>query len=183
MLFRSYGKVRMEWVDAIEGFYKNHPLDHTNYYKQKENEMFEKMGMVLYENCFSGQDSYDLAATNQYVFEKLCFSFIKPYIEKYNLDVVFSGGCALNVLFNQKLKEYLNGKNLNLYISPYPSDCGLSFGHFTYYQKLHIDPSPYCGIDILDRDKITEYYQKYNKKGKVFCKEISKIVEIGRAHV
>ena len=118
----AYGKVRMEWVEAIEEFYKNHPLDHANNYKSKEEIMCKKMGISLFENCFSGQDSYDLAATNQYVFEKLCFSFIKPYIEKYNLDVVFSGGCALNVLFNQKLKEYLNGKNLNLYIPPYPSD-------------------------------------------------------------
>ena len=136
----AYGKVRMEWVDAIEEFYKNHPLDHTNYYKNKEENMSQKMGISLFENCFSGQDSYDLAATSQYVFEKLCFSFVRSYIDKYNLDVVLTGGCALNVLFNQKLKEYLTHKGLNLYVPPYPSDCGLSFGHFVYYQSLRIDP-------------------------------------------
>lgn len=174
----AYGKVRPEWIDAIEGFYKNHPLDHTNYYKAKEDEMFEKMGVILSENCLSGQDSYDLAATNQYVFEKLCFYFIKPYIEKYNLDVVFSGGCALNVLFNQKLKEYLSSKNLNLYIPPYPSDCGLSFGHFTYYQQIKIDPSPYCGIEIIDKDKLLDYYKKYDECGKVFYYNTSKIVDL-----
>lgn len=174
----AYGKVRMEWVDAIEEFYKNHPLDHGNYYEVKQSDMSKKMGIILSENCFSGQNSYDLAATNQYVFEKLCFSFIKPHIEKYNLDVVFSGGCALNVLFNQKLKEYLDNRNLNLYIPPYPGDCGLSFGHFTHYQQLKVDPSPYCGIDIVDKDKIFDYYKKYNKNEKVFYYDVSKIVNL-----
>jgi len=174
----AYGKVRDEWIDPILDFYKWHPLDHANYYQDKENELSQKMGVHLKENCFSGQDSYDLAATNQYVFEELCFSFIKSFIDEYNLDVVFSGGCALNVLFNQKLKEYLNGKNLNLYIPPYPSDCGLSFGHFTYYQNLKIDPSPYCGIDIMDRDKIVKYYDEYSKKNKVFYSSSSKIVDL-----
>lgn len=174
----AYGKVRSEWIDAIEIFYKNHPLDHSNFYQIKEEELSKNMGVALFEDCFSGQNSYDLAATNQYVFEKICFDFIKPYIENYNLNVVFSGGCALNVLFNQKLKEYLDQKKLNLYISPYPSDCGLSFGHFVYYQSLKTNPSAYCGIDILDRDKINEYYRKYNTTGKVFYSDISKIVDL-----
>jgi carbamoyltransferase len=173
----AYGKVRMEWVEAIEEFYKNHPLDHANNYRSKEEIMCKKMGITLSENCFSGQDSYDLAATNQYVFEKLSFSFLRPYIDKYNLDVVLTGGCALNVLFNQKLKEYLTMRGLKLYIPPYPSDCGISFGHFVYYQSLRIDPTPYCGIGIVDNDKLSDYYKKYDEDNKVCYFSISKIVD------
>jgi len=174
----AYGKIRTEWVDAITNFYKHHPIDHWTQHDHLERKMSDELGIDLTENCFSGQDSYDLAATNQFVFEELCFSFIKPYIEKYNLDVVFSGGCALNVIFNQKLSEYLSSKSLKLYIPPYPGDCGLSFGHFVGYQKIKINPSPYCGIDIMDRDKIIDYYQKYNKQGKVKISNVQLIVNL-----
>lgn len=158
----AYGKVREEWVNAIEKFYLNHPLYQADHYRELEEQMSKEMNVLLYENCFSGQDSYDLAATNQYVFEKLCFCFVREFVDEYNLDVVLTGGCALNVIFNQKIKEYLNMKGLNLYVPPYPNDCGLSFGHFVSYQNIHIDPTPYCGIDIIDRDKLSFYYKKYN---------------------
>ncbi len=160
----AYGKVRPEWVSPIEKFYRQHPMDHWTFVGQYAEQMSKEMGVELFIDCFSGQDSYDLAATNQYVFENLCFSLIKPYIEKYNLDLVFSGGCSLNVIFNQKLKEYLEPKGLKLFIPPNPNDCGLSLGHFTYYQTLDISLSPYCGVDILDRDKIPYYYQQYQDR-------------------
>lgn len=174
----AYGEVREEWILAISNFYKNHPVDHWTQYNSLEEKLSSELGISLYENCFSGQDSYDLAATNQYVFEELCFSFIKPYIEEHNLDVVFSGGCALNVIFNQKLKEYLSSKGLKLYIPPYPGDCGLSFGHFVSFQKIKLDPSPYCGIDIVDRDKIIDYYKKYNVKNKSKYASVECIVDL-----
>lgn len=174
----AYGEIRYEWVDAITNFYKNHPIDHWRHHDSLSQKLSQEMGVFLSENCFSGKDSYDLAATNQYVFEELCFSFIKPYIDQYNLNVVLSGGCALNVLFNQKLVEYLKEKNLDLYVPPYPSDCGLSFGHFVTYQNLRIDPSPYCGVDIIDRENIFQYYEKYNKENKVVYACSSKIVDL-----
>jgi len=177
----AYGEVRTEWIEPIRNFYMIHP--NFVYVETTWNNIVKKLSkdlsIDLKENCFSGQDSYDLAATNQYVFEELCMFFIKPYIEKYNLDVILSGGCALNVLFNQKLKEYLNGKNLNLYIPPNPGDDGLSFGHYCWFNKgLSKKFSSYSGIDILDRDKIPFYYRKYKEYGKVeYCK-ISRIVDL-----
>jgi carbamoyltransferase len=174
----AYGEVRPEWIEPISNFYKNHPIDHWSHYDPLQDKMSSEMGVELFENCFSGKESYDLAATNQYVFEELCFSFIEPYIDQYNLDVVFSGGCALNVLFNQKLAKYLNDKGLKLYIPPYPGDCGLSFGHSVSYQTEFCDPSPYCGIDIMDRDKIIDYFELYNKEGKVSISTTEKIVDL-----
>ena len=174
----AYGDVRYEWVDAISNLYKNHPVDHWTQYDSLEKKLIAEMGIDLYENCLSGKDSYDLAATNQYVFEELCFSFIKPYIDEYNMDVVFSGGCALNVLFNQKLAEYLSQKSLRLYIPPYPGDCGLSFCHFSSFQNIKCNPSPYCGIDIMDRDKIFHYFEKYNSEKKVELVTTDKIVDL-----
>ena len=174
----AYGEVREEWILPISNFYKNHPVDHWTQYNSLEEKLSDEMGISLSENCFSAKDSYDLAATNQYVFEQLCFSFVEPYIEKYNLDVVFSGGCALNVIFNQKLNEYLASKGLRLYIPPYPGDCGLSFGHFVSFQGIKLDPSPYCGMDIIDRDKVNDYYKKYHVENKVTYASVNLIVEL-----
>lgn len=172
----AYGKVRDEWIGPIRNFYSSTALSH--YGNDKLSQLESEIGIKLEENCFSGQDSYDLAATSQHVFEELSFDYIKPFIEKYNMNVVFSGGCALNVLFNQRLKKYLNERGLDLYVPPFPSDCGLSFGHFTYYQNLRIDPGPYCGIDILDREKIPYYCEKYMRQGKVKIFNTSDIVDL-----
>ena len=177
----AYGKVRDEWIKPLENYYKIHPKHVYNEVNWKSliNKLSSDMNINLYENCFSGQDSYDLAATNQYVFEKLSFSLMKPYIEEHNLDVVFSGGCSLNVLFNQKLKEYLNEKKLNLFVSPNPGDDGLSLGHFAFFSNIKDVPfSVYCGIDILDRDKIPYYYEKYNNENKVTYTSVQKIVDL-----
>jgi carbamoyltransferase len=174
----AYGKVRDEWIPAITNFYKYHPVDHWTQYDSIENKLINEIGIDLFENCFKGQDSYDLAATNQHVFEELCFEYVKPFIEKYNLDVVFSGGCALNVLFNQKLAEYLNSKNLKLYVPPYPGDCGLSFGHIVSFTSTRCKPSVYCGIDIMDRDKLIDYYDVYHSKNKVKFYQIGDIIDL-----
>ena len=45
-------------------------------------------------------------------------------------NLVFTGGCALNVLFNQILKGYVESKGFNLYVPPNPNDCGLSLGQY-----------------------------------------------------
>jgi carbamoyltransferase len=178
----AYGKVRLEWITPIRNFYMNHPTKHWNSFNMEENDienkLFKDIGIQLTQDHFSGQDSYDLAATNQYVFEELCFSLIKKYIDVYNIDVVFSGGSALNVLFNQKLAEYLERKSLKLYIPSHPGDEGLSFGHYVSLQHEYIDPSPYCGIDIMDRDKLSYYYEKYDKQDKVKERSVKLIVDL-----
>jgi predicted NodU family carbamoyl transferase len=166
----SYGNVREEWIDAIKNIYLLLPdeIHQPQNMKKSINGLSKSIGKYLSQNCLSGQDSYDLAATNQHVFEELCWELIKPYLDQYDLDIVLSGGCALNVVFNQKLGEYLKSKNKKLFISPTPSDEGLSYGHVCSVDKTINDKfSVYCGLDILDRENISYYYDKYDKDGKV----------------
>jgi len=172
----AYGSIREEWVQPLKDFYNNHAYQHyddNTFYKLESHLGIDSNNP---KDFFSGKDSYDLAATNQYAFEQVCFDYIKPYIEKYNLNVVFSGGCALNVLFNQKLKEYLLSKELDLYISPHPNDCGLSYGQYTFFTETKTTLNPYCGLDILDRDLIPQYYEKY--KNKVELSSVEKICRL-----
>ena len=169
----AYGEIREEWVEPLIKFYNHHPYQHCD-----ENTFYELESSLGIDrnnrkDFFSGKDSYDLATTNQYAFEKACFDYIIPYIEKYNLNVVFSGGCALNVLFNQKLKEYLLPKKLDLYVSPHPNDSGISYGHYVHFTEHKHKINPYCGLDILDRELIPHYFDKY--KNKVQISTVDKI--------
>jgi carbamoyltransferase len=204
----AYGKVREEWIDVIKQNYLLTPQDAQNPMvsimvgQQMINTLLsnpDKNGDVINVllsdnldalddiptllkstiNCLSGQHSYDLAATNQHVFEELCWSLIKPYLDECDLNVVFSGGCALNVIFNQKVSEYLSATSRKLFVSPNPGDDGLSYGHVCSIDKTINDKfSVYSGFDILDREKILDYYNNYSKIGKVVDMNVSKIVDL-----
>jgi carbamoyltransferase len=71
--------------------------------------------------------------------------------------VCITGGGALNVVLNQRIK---NEFDLNLFVSPNPNDCGLSLGaiflHSQHNNKIDIT---YNGLPILDKEKL-EYYIK-----------------------
>lgn len=177
----AYGKVHDDifWRDKLKKYYLLHPSNAHNplvsamLFKDLSEDGRSYLGLEdsdrqISPDCISGQQSYDLAATNQYIFEELCFELIKPYIDNCDLDIILSGGCALNVLFNQKLGLYLKDRGRQLFISPTPSDEGISLGHYcTFTKTLGDSYSVYSGFDIMDREKISEYYDKYKKSGKV----------------
>jgi predicted NodU family carbamoyl transferase len=93
----AYGEVRQDWISHFESYY-----DTNNLYQ-----LCNDIDIPPYMNSVSGKTSYDIAATSQYVFEKNMDKLILPFIEQYNTNVVLVGGCALNVLYNQKLYERL----------------------------------------------------------------------------
>jgi len=166
----AYGNIKDEWIDLFKKMYMVHPKDANNPMIGQfiMLQIANVLGRSVNQNCLSGQESYDAAATNQYVFEELCFELIKPYIDNSDLDIVFSGGCALNVLFNQRISNYLKQTNRKLFVSHTPSDEGISYGHCcSIDKKMNGGLSPYSGLDILDRNRIPEYYDRYNKVGKV----------------
>ena len=47
------------------------------------------------------------------------------------INIVFSGGCALNVLGNSKILKC--HRDINLFIDPVPTDSGQSIGGAYYY--------------------------------------------------
>lgn len=175
----AYGKVRDKWVAPLIQFYMVHPeLAFTDQNLEKSLIILADALEIPYNsNCLSGSDSYDLAATNQYVFEKMCFNLINPFIETTEHDVVFSGGCALNVLFNQKLKEKLWKYRKKLYIPPNPGDEGLSLGHIVSYNRnSSLELSPYCGYDINDRIDIESILSNSDFQTAPLC--LNKIVQL-----
>ena len=121
--------------------------------------MFNRLGIKLEENGLaSKEDSRDLAATNQYAFEQNTIKRIQSYLNQYShLPLHITGGGGLNILFNTRLNH-----EREIFVSPNPSDCGLSVGMLC----SHIKPEKaiditYAGPEVFDKDSLLDYLEPY----------------------
>lgn len=166
----AYGKIVKEWIKPIENFYFHKNLSILS----------RDLNLNLAFNSLKGQTSYDLAATSQYVFEKIFFDTFWEEISSSNLDIILVGGCALNVLLNQKLKEKLKEINRDLFIPANPNDCGLALGQFLYFTESKIkEDLTYNGIEILDQIKLNDYIKEFSPR-KISIDELAKIILDGK---
>jgi len=150
----GYGKVRQEWIPHIKEFYYKKP-DGNNiegYLK----DLGPKLGLKFdTENRFKDDVSLDLAATSQHVFEEVFFEIVDSYLDEYrHLPVCMSGGCALNVVLNTKLKERIKR---DVFVAPNSNDCGLALGMLLDFEKPQeqVDAT-YCGLPPMDPNALYE---------------------------
>jgi len=184
----GYGKPIKGMTDSFKDlfFKRNYSkiIDKINIPVEKDEETIKKicrkailnpwenpLGNWLYE----GKKAYDIAATAQAEFEDAFFSIL----DRYDTDIplVMTGGCALNVLVNEKIKERYDRP---VYVPPNPHDGGLSLGHIFLYRKPteRVDVT-YNGLPLVDRDKLPDYIEKYNAK-KTNKKDIAKLIKNGK---
>jgi predicted NodU family carbamoyl transferase len=84
-------------------------------------------------------------------------------LDDYDRNVVFSGGSALNVLFNDILQREMN---INLFVPPNPADQGIPYGmlvqwmvdHATQYSR---EETTYSGQKIQDMEDLQKYYHSH----------------------
>ena len=156
----AYGNIIKDWIEPIRNYFFT--FQNGNYLTYLQI-LSNQIGIdVATENVLKGQIGYDFAATCQYVFEDIMFALVERIFKQKPSNIVFTGGCALNVLFNQKLKEYLNKRGFDLYVQSNPNDCGLSLGGYLLETKEKIEPVVYDNFDILDRESLDEYRKDYN---------------------
>jgi len=142
----AYGKIREEWIQGFTEFYKTNNLHilkkSTGFLHLTEDEFKENPFCTQY----SGQDAYDLAATNQYVFEKEFFRLVEPHID--DDPILISGGCGLNVLLNESIRKKYGNR---VFIPPNTDDSGISLGQLFLINppEKQVDVT-YSGIPILD---------------------------------
>lgn len=150
----GYGKVRQEWVDSFISFYEAKPNGIN--YGELTAKLGERIGVAFdIFNRVELNTAVDIAATSQYVFEKLFFSSVESYLNLYpDLPVCVTGGCALNVVCNTKLKEEFNRE---VFVAPNSNDCGIALGMLLNYEKPaeQVDIT-YCGLPVLDPFTIAE---------------------------
>lgn len=152
---QSYGNVVDEWKAPIKNFFKHIPYWHDidNRVKVLSNEIGIECS---FEKKLFGKQSYDFARTVQEVFEEIFFENMHDIIIKYdNLPIVISGGCALNIVLNTKIKEKYKRE---IFVAPNSSDCGLSVGLLCkHFKPKKVIDVTYKGIDILDKGMLAEY--------------------------
>ena len=101
-------------------------------------------------------DKKSIPASVQFLYEKIFSEIIEEVIrhDLYNGNLIFCGGCALNVKANRFLS-----KIDNVYIPCNPGDGGSSVGCVLYHTKNKIDPTPYLGYDISGNYPIDQIIQ------------------------
>jgi carbamoyltransferase len=153
MAYASLGEVNSSYIDIFRTIYTHIYFIPPNHWLPHYKKHFNQFNL-------DHLNWKDMAATNQKVFEDMFFELTDDFIKKYNLPICLSGGCALNVTLNTKIKEKYN---LPMYVAPNSSDCGLSVGMILDYLKPQtpIDLR-YSGILPVDKDKLMQYVNEYN---------------------
>lgn len=151
----AYGTVKSEWIDKFEKFYKGKINHGTLIDLFRSIHLNEGMNQVTDFQCQA-----DIAATSQYVFEKIFIDTVEPFLKDEETgNLIITGGGALNVLLNQTLCRCLDApcvigdKNKDLFIPINPNDCGLSLGFLLKDlppDSGKMDPITYNGFPLLD---------------------------------
>lgn len=161
----AYGQVRPEWVEPIINYYNacstggDAPSYMYRWVVSHLEQLGSQIGSSLARDALTGTDAFDLARTGQHVFEMLFLERVLPLAHNYRLPICISGGCALNVLVNQRLSELVD---LPVFVPPNPNDCGLAFG------AIMVQAAPqesvevaYSGPSILDLNNLPETVARF----------------------
>ena len=91
-------------------------------------------------------DFNEIPKAAQVAYETIFHDLVKSIsqLPQNNGNIVFVGGCALNVSANSLLDILFD----NVYIPPNPGDGGSAIGCVLARTKKHIDPNPYLGYNI-----------------------------------
>ena len=154
----GYGNVIHKWVPNFEEYYTDYPDGlESKYYilKEKHN----------WPDILKGKLEKDIIATSQYVFEKK-FNELTYRYWKDEKNLILTGGCALNILNNNSLKQ-----KINVFVPPNPGDAGLSLGQaLSFIKNPKYKETVFLGPEVWDKDIIMDYIIKY--KGKKYTPKL-----------
>jgi len=167
----AYGTVRPEWRAAFQRFYRTaHVISHLD-------ELGESIGEDLGMDAVSGQKAYDIAATSQHVFEELALDCLVPLLDLVDLPLCLTGGCALNVLLNERLRKLTQNR---IFVPPNPDDGGLAFGMLAEVTRPRAPIcTTYSGLPILDVDRL-EAAAKEHQATRYTLEELARLFKDGK---
>jgi carbamoyltransferase len=151
MCLAGFGRIDEKYIQPLVDFYHSNTKDNIPQAQQRFINFFQSFGILNDSTRLSGQAAWDLAATNQYVFEDLFEKEAGPILNQYpDLPVILVGGCALNIINNTKL-----AKTRTVFVPPNPNDCGLAVGLVASKIKptKPIDCT-YLGPEVWDRNDL-----------------------------
>jgi len=111
------------------------------------------------------------------------FENFKKWCQNNNVrfqNICLAGGCALNVLLNQKLLEFYSNDDNKIFIPPNPDDGGLALGQiFLLNNEKTSHNVTFNGLPILDSENI-DFYLNTKKFRKVSINELSDLILDGK---
>jgi predicted NodU family carbamoyl transferase len=161
-------------------YYKKNNLKHIFTENQKIGYYYQEAAKKKYNKMF--QDGKLMALSlveknankTQKEYENNMLSLIKE--KKIKKNLLFSGGCAQNVIFNNKLLNYFD----NVFCDPFNGDFGISLGAVNYFLNNKIKNNEiYLGIpQILNLDLFLKFKIKNVTKSEVAKILLSNVVAI-----
>lgn len=175
----NFGKSVPEWEKPMREFYFSMPCGVT--YTNKIKTLSDKIGVPLLEDQrLTGDTAFNLAATSQKVFEDIFFEISEPYFNQYkSFPIILTGGCALNILVNQKVKDRY--PNRNIFVAPNSNDCGIALGFLLDYNKPKepVDVT-YGGTEVYDRYTLADIYESGRMSKLITTKEAAQMFASGK---
>lgn len=186
LLFNQIGKYmnldggELDYAGKIMGLHAYGTVD-SSYVEKHLNEQYARNPMQLLEEGFRGykiselfkknrSDFIDWLASIHTLLQNYIVNMFECYIPK-NEEIIYSGGCAQNTVYNTTLQELYPG----LRIPPHCYDGGISLGciKFIAMKKeliLHIQEFPFCqqtqDLGYADLDTIRQV-AKLLSEGKI----------------
>jgi len=164
---QSYGVVVEEWKGPIREFFQHLPFWQN--LEERVKLLSYRVGVPFtaprLHGCnpeqvikMSGENSYNFCRTTQEVFEDIVFEETNELILQHNLPIILTGGCALNIVLNTKMKDKYSQE---VFVAPNSSDCGIPVGLLCKYMRpTKITDVTYKGIDVLDKYCLMEEVEK-----------------------
>ncbi len=154
MGYCALGKVNPKWENAVTRYFQ-----YYQYPAQALYNLGNETGLDLEEGTtICTEAARDLSATVQFCIERIVLDIIEDYVRANSVEgIVFTGGCALNVLINTLTFQQFG---LPVHVPPAPNDGGISLGSIwalylpTTEQKIAYKGLP-LEMDIkFDHDQI-----------------------------
>lgn len=164
MGYYALGKVNPKWYDAVVRYFK-----YYQYPAQALYTLGNEISLDLEEGAtIDRKVARDLAATVQLCIEQFVLNIIEDKIRENNVcGIVFTGGCALNILINTRTLEKFG---LPVHVPPAPNDGGISLGSIWALQP------PKSGLNIAYMGAPLEMDVKEKYGRNVSPKEVAELL-------
>jgi len=159
---QSYGKIREEWKAPLKKFFSS-SVPYWYNLETKKKTLSDEIGIEFNgENRLRAEEGVDFARTAQEAFEEVFFEKVDSIVREHNLPIVLTGGCALNIVLNTKVKERYG---LPVFVAPNSTDCGLSVGLLCkHFKPTNVIDVTYKGVDVLDKYVLMEEVNNRNAR-------------------
>ncbi|ACY15451.1 carbamoyltransferase C-terminal domain-containing protein [Haliangium ochraceum] len=142
MAYAALGEVRAAWIDAVDDYYRHYQEPRQALYT-----LGEALGLELEPDALTTDDARALAATSQHVFESLVLTRVRDHLAEKDDGVVLTGGCALNVRTNERVRQALGRP---VHVPPAPNDAGIAVGALWAVAPPRARPDVFVGLPLSE---------------------------------